>query len=143
MGVEARKGFDLVWVGVDPTTNASGEIDKEVAELSDHLHFWHAWSTEPKLRCYTSFEHRVGIWSAPRRVIAGIEASMHPDPTPADPQAMRQEQVHKALCQAGRRQRAVRRPAASALQGCRDGRVVWHLFVQLLPEYRNVSAVLP
>ena len=33
VGVEARKGFDLVWVGVDPTTDAAGEIDPQVAEL--------------------------------------------------------------------------------------------------------------
>ena len=66
-------------------------LDKEVAEISDHLRFWHAWSTDEKLRCYTSFEYQVGGWSRPRRIIARIEASMHPDPTPADPKAMRQE----------------------------------------------------
>ena len=66
-------------------------LDREVAEISDHLRFWHAWSSEPKLRCYTSFEHRVGSWSRPRRVIARIEASLQPDPTPENPKAMRQE----------------------------------------------------
>ena len=66
-------------------------LDREVGEISDHLRFWHAWSVEPKLRCYTAFEHRVGSWSGPRRVIARIEASMQPDPTPDNPQAMRQE----------------------------------------------------
>ena len=66
-------------------------LDREVGEISDHLRFWHAWSVEPKLRCYTAFEHRVGSWSGPRRVIARIEASMQPDPTPVNPQAMRQE----------------------------------------------------
>ena len=66
-------------------------LDREVAEISQHLRFWHALSTEPKLRCYTAFEHRVGSWSRPRRVIARIEVSMQPDPTPAHPQGMRQE----------------------------------------------------
>ena len=66
-------------------------LDREVAEISDHLRFWHAWSAEPKLRCYTAFEHRVGSWSRPRRVIARIEASLQPDPTPENPKAMRQE----------------------------------------------------
>ena len=66
-------------------------LDREVAEISDHLRFWHAWSAEPKLRCYTSFEHRVGSWSRPRRVIARIEASLQPDRTPANPHGMRQE----------------------------------------------------
>ena len=66
-------------------------LDRQVAEISQHLRFWHAWSTEPKLRCYTSFEHRVGSWSRPRRVIARIEASLAPDPTPEMPDGMRQE----------------------------------------------------
>ena len=69
--------------------NAS--LDRKVAEISQHLRFWHAWSSEPKLRCYTSFEHRVGSWSRPRRVIARIEASLQPDPTPDMPDGMRQE----------------------------------------------------
>ena len=50
-------------------------LDKEVAEISDHLRFWHAWSTEAKLRCYTSFEHRVGRWSGRRA--ASSRASRH------------------------------------------------------------------
>ena len=33
VAVEAKKGFDLVWVGLDPITDASGAIDKEVGEL--------------------------------------------------------------------------------------------------------------
>jgi hypothetical protein len=66
-------------------------LDREVAEISDHLRFWHAWSAEPKMRCYTSFWHRAGSWSRPRRVIARIEASLQPDPTPSSPDAMRQE----------------------------------------------------
>ena len=39
-------------------------LDREVAEISDHLRFWHAWSNEPKMRCYSSFEYRAGSWSA-------------------------------------------------------------------------------
>jgi hypothetical protein len=35
--------------------------------------------------------YKAGSWSAPRRVIARIEASMHPDPTPDRPDGMRQE----------------------------------------------------
>lgn len=66
-------------------------LDKEVAEASDHLRFWHALSEAPKERCYKALWYKAGSWSAPRRVIARIEASMHPDPTPADPNAMRQE----------------------------------------------------
>jgi nucleotide-binding universal stress UspA family protein len=33
VAVEARKGFDLVWVGVEPITDAAGEIDQAVGEL--------------------------------------------------------------------------------------------------------------
>jgi hypothetical protein len=66
-------------------------LDAMVAEAADHLRFWHALSDVPKSRCYKSFWYRAGSWSAPRRVIARIEASLHPDPTPADPHAQRQE----------------------------------------------------
>ena len=66
-------------------------LAKEVAETADHLRFWHALSDGPKSRCYKALWYKAGSWSEPRRVIARIEASMHPDPTPADPQAMRQE----------------------------------------------------
>ena len=66
-------------------------LDKEVAEAADHLRFWHALSDAPKSRCYKALWYKAGSWPAPRRVIARIEASMHPDPTPADPDAMRQE----------------------------------------------------
>lgn len=62
-----------------------------MAEAADHLRFWHALSDAPKSRCYKALEYQAGSWSAPRRVIARIEASMHPDPTPADPNGMRQE----------------------------------------------------
>ncbi len=63
----------------------------QVAEAADYLRFWHALSDVPKSRCYKVLEYRAGSWSKPRRVIARIEASMHPDPTPTDPKAMRQE----------------------------------------------------
>ena len=66
-------------------------LDKEVAETADHLCFWHALSDAPKSRCYKALEYQAGSWSAPRRVIARIETSMHPDPTPDNPDAMRQE----------------------------------------------------
>ena len=66
-------------------------LAREVAETSDHLRFWHALADAPKSRCYMSFWHQVGSWSRPRRVIARIEASMHPDPTPEQPDAMRTE----------------------------------------------------
>lgn len=66
-------------------------LDREVAEISDHLRFWHAWSNEPKMRCYSSFWYRAGSWSRPRRVIARIEVSLQPDPTPVHPDGCRQE----------------------------------------------------
>ena len=66
-------------------------LDREVAEISDHLRFWHAWSNEPKMRCYTSFEYRAGSWRTARRVIARIEVSLQPDPTPTHPEGCRQE----------------------------------------------------
>ncbi len=66
-------------------------LDREVAEISDHLRFWHAWSNEPKMRCYSSFAYRAGSWKTARRVIARIEVSLQPDPTPAHPDGCRQE----------------------------------------------------
>ena len=60
-------------------------------DAADHLRFWHALSDAPKSRCYKALEYKAGSWSAPRRVIARIEASMQPDPTPEKPDAMRQE----------------------------------------------------
>ena len=65
-------------------------LDAMVAETADHLRFWHALSDAPKSRCYKALWYKAGNWSAPRRVIARIEASMRPDPTPEDPKAMRQ-----------------------------------------------------
>lgn len=66
-------------------------LDREVAQASEHLRFWHALSEAPKARLYKAFWHQSGSWSRPRRVIARIEASMQPAPTPTDPKAMRQE----------------------------------------------------
>ena len=62
-----------------------------VAEAADHLRFWHALSDAPKSRCYKALWYKAGSWPAPRRIIARIEASMHPDPTADAPGAMRQE----------------------------------------------------
>ena len=66
-------------------------LEAQVAEAADHLRFWHALSDAPKSRCYKTLEYKAGSWSAPRRVIARIEASMQPAPTDTDPSAMRQE----------------------------------------------------
>ncbi len=66
-------------------------LEAQVAEAADHLRFWHALSDTPKSRCYKALEYKAGSWSAPRRVIARIEASMQPAPTDTDPGAMRQE----------------------------------------------------
>ncbi len=66
-------------------------LEAQVAEAADHLRFWHVLSDAPKSRCYKTLEYKAGSWSAPRRVIARIEASMQPAPTDTDPSAMRQE----------------------------------------------------
>jgi Transposase DDE domain. len=66
-------------------------LDALVTDAADHLRFWHALSDAPKSRSYKALEYKAGSWLAPRRVIARIEASMRPDPTPEDPHAMRQE----------------------------------------------------
>jgi hypothetical protein len=64
-------------------------LDALVADTADNLRLRHAWSTEPKLRWYTSVEYQAGSWSRPRRVVARLEASMQPDPKAKD--RMRQE----------------------------------------------------
>jgi hypothetical protein len=88
---EAMEWCDANGVGYIFGFPGNSALDGKVAESADHLRFWHALSDAPKSRCYKVLEYQAGSWSAPRRVIARIEASMHPDPTPADPQAMRQE----------------------------------------------------
>jgi Transposase DDE domain group 1 len=65
-------------------------LDAMVADTARHLRFWHAISDQPKLRCYKVLEYKAGSWSAPRRVIARIEVSLQPDPTPAHPDGMKQ-----------------------------------------------------
>jgi hypothetical protein len=65
-------------------------LDAMVADTARHLRFWHAISDQPKLRCYKTLEYKAGSWSAPRRIIARIEVSLQPDPSPADPSGMRQ-----------------------------------------------------
>ncbi len=109
-GAEAWKNASIVWRGDSHygrveamdwcDDNGAGYIfglagnaalEREVAEVSDHLRFWHAWSNEPKMRCYRSFEYRAGSWKRARRVIARIEVSLQPDPTPTHPDGMRQE----------------------------------------------------
>jgi hypothetical protein len=79
--------------GVDYIFGFAGNavLARQVAETADHLRFWHALSDAPKSRCYKAFEYKAGSWSAPRRIIARIEASMRPAPTPEDEHAMRQE----------------------------------------------------
>lgn len=66
-------------------------LDRMIAEAADQLRFWHALSIAPKSRCYKALWYKAGSWPAPRRVIARIEASMHPDPTLDRPDGMRQE----------------------------------------------------
>lgn len=65
-------------------------LDAMVADTARHLRFWHAVSDQPKLRCYKALEYQAGSWLAPRRIIARIEVSLQPDPSPADPSGMRQ-----------------------------------------------------
>jgi len=88
---EAMDWCDTNGVGYIFGFAGNSVLDAMVAEAADHLRFWHALSDAPKSRCYKALDYQAGSWSAPRRVIARIEASMHPDPTPADPNAMRQE----------------------------------------------------
>ena len=70
---------------------ASGNsvLDALVARTADSLRIQHAFSTKPKMRCYTSFEYQAGSWSRPRRVAARLEVSMQPDPNAEG--CMRQE----------------------------------------------------
>jgi len=88
---EAMEWCDANGVGYIFGFPGNSVLDAEVAETSDHLRFWHALSDAPKSRCYKAFWYQAGSWSAPRRVIARIEASMQPAPTKEQPDAMRQE----------------------------------------------------
>ena len=89
--VEAMEWCEVNGAGYIFGLAGNAALDREVAEISDHLRFWHAWSNEPKMRCYSAFEYRAGSWKTARRVIARIEVSLQPDPTPAFPEGMRQE----------------------------------------------------
>src|SRR5262249_22175815 len=60
-----------------------------VAREADHLHISHAFSSQEKMRRYTSFMYQAGSWSHPRRVVARLEVSMQPDPNAEG--CMRQE----------------------------------------------------
>ena len=88
---EAMEWCDASGVGYIFGFAGNSVLDAMVAETADHLRFWHALSDAPKSRCYKALEYKAGSWSAPRRVVARIEASMRPDPTPQDAHAMRQE----------------------------------------------------
>ena len=89
--VEAMDWCDENGVGYIFGFAGNAVLETQVAETANHLRSWHALSDAPKARCYKILEYQAGSWSAPRRVIARIEASMRPDPTPQDPDAMRQE----------------------------------------------------
>ncbi len=45
-------------------------LERQVAEAADHLRFWHAFTSEPKLRCYKALEYKAKSWSRARRVVA-------------------------------------------------------------------------
>jgi hypothetical protein len=64
-------------------------LDARVAKTADYLRVQHAFSTEPKMRCYTSFEYQAGSWSRPRRAVARLEVSLQADPNAEG--CMRQE----------------------------------------------------
>jgi hypothetical protein len=89
--VEAMEWCDDNGVGYIFGLAGNAALTREVAEISDHLRFWHALSDAPKSRCYKAFWYQAGSWSQPRRVIARIEASMQPQPTSDQPDAMKQE----------------------------------------------------
>jgi hypothetical protein len=88
---EAMDWCDANGVGYIFGFAGNSALARQVAEAADHLRFWHALSDAPRSRCYKALEYKAGSWSTPRRVIARIEASMRPDPTPQDAHAMRQE----------------------------------------------------
>jgi Transposase DDE domain group 1 len=89
--VEAMDWCDDNGIGYIFGFPGNSVLAAQVAEASDHLRFWHAQSDAPKLRCYKALEYKAGSWSQPRRVLARIEVSLQPDPTPGNPDAMKQE----------------------------------------------------
>jgi hypothetical protein len=63
-GVDTMDWYDDNGAGYIFGLAGNAALDREVAEISDHLRFWHAWSNEPKMRCYSSFEY----WTSPEKV---------------------------------------------------------------------------
>jgi Transposase DDE domain group 1 len=88
---EAMDWCDTNGVGYIFGFAGNSVLAAQVAETADHLGFWHALSDAPKSRCYKALEYQANSWSAPRRVIARIEASMQAAPTAEQPDAMKQE----------------------------------------------------
>ncbi len=66
-------------------------LDALVADTADNLRFHHAMSTKAKLRTYASFMYQAGSWTRPRRVVARIECSLHPDAGDVTSTGLRQE----------------------------------------------------
>jgi len=66
-------------------------LDALVADTADNLRFHHAMSTKAKLRTYASFMYQAGSWTRPRRVVARIECSLHPDVGDVTSTGLRQE----------------------------------------------------
>jgi Transposase DDE domain group 1 len=53
-------------------------LDALVAEAADNLRFYHATSSEAKLRTFASFMYKAGSWQQPRKVVARFECSLQP-----------------------------------------------------------------
>jgi hypothetical protein len=87
---EAMDWCDANGVGYIFGFPGNSVLDAMVADTARHLRFWHAVSDQPTLRCYKALEYQTGSWSAARRIIARIEVSLQPDPSPANPSGMRQ-----------------------------------------------------
>ena len=59
-------------------TNAA--LEAHVAQAATDLRNAHALGSEGKQRSWVAFEYQAGSWKRPRRVVARLEASWHPDP---------------------------------------------------------------
>ena len=55
-------------------------LDALAAEAATDLRARHAAGREAKLRIWETFEYQANSWKRPRRVVARLEASWHPDP---------------------------------------------------------------
>ena len=55
-------------------------LDALSKQAADDLRAAHCASGEAKPRSWTSFEYQAGSWKRPRKVVARLEASWHPDP---------------------------------------------------------------